>query len=137
MPAVTVSVSRYAGPNSASMAARVAVKGAAETQGFEVRVEKASEFQDHQETTSRTITSQQVRDGTQETTPGEGARTWGQVSVVTWDDIQPARLAGLAYIIGDFTDILSSIFLRHVVEGEDLHVRAVNARTLQSPHTHT
>lgn len=77
MPAVTISVSKYAGPNSASMAERVAVKGAAETQGFEVRVEKASEFQDHQETTSRTITSQQVRDGTQETTAGEGARTWG------------------------------------------------------------
>lgn len=53
MPAVTISVSRYADPNSASMAAGVAVKGAAETQGFEVRVEKASEFQepprDHQQ----------------------------------------------------------------------------------------
>lgn len=47
--------------------------------------------------------------------------------MVTWDDIQPARLAGLAYIIGDFTDILSSIVLCHVVEGEDLHVRAVYA----------
>lgn len=58
----------------------------------------------------------------------------GHVSVVTWDDSQPARLAGLAYIIGDFTDILSGVLLRHVVEGEDLHVRAVNARTLQSPH---
>lgn len=62
---------------------------------------------------------------------------WGQVSVVTWDDSQPTRLAGLAYIIGDFTDILSGIIIRHVVEGEDLHVRAVNARTLQSTHTHT
>lgn len=41
----------------------------------------------------------------------------GQISVVTWDDSQPARLAGLAYIIGDFTDILSGVFLRHVVEG--------------------
>lgn len=52
---------------------------------------------------------------------GGGVR-WGQVSRVTWDDSQPARLAGLAYIIGDFTDILSSIVLRHVVEGEHLHV---------------
>ncbi len=62
---------------------------------------------------------------------------WGQVSVVTWDDSQPARLAGVSYIIGDFTDILSSIVLRHVGECEHLHVRAVNAWTLQSTHTRT
>lgn len=52
--------------------------------------------------------------------------------MVTWDDSEPARLVGLSYIIGDFTGILSGIVLRHVVEGEHLHVRAVNARTLQS-----
>lgn len=67
---------------------------------------------------------------------GKGEGAWGQVSVVTWDDSQPARLGGLAYIIGDFTDIFASIFLRHVGEGEDLHVRAVNARTLQPIHKH-
>lgn len=69
-------------------------------------------------------------------TRGEGG-TWGQVSVVTWDDSQPARLPGLAYIIGDFTDIFAGVFLRDVGEGEDLHVRAVNARTLQPIHKHT
>lgn len=52
---------------------------------------------------------------------------WGQVSRVTWDDSEPARLAGLTYIIGDFTDILSGIVLRHVGEGEHLNVGAVNA----------
>lgn len=57
--------------------------------------------------------------------------------MVTWDDSEPTRLVGLSYIIGDFTGILSGIVLRHVVEGEHLHVRAVNARTLQSTHTHT
>lgn len=77
--------------------------------------------QDHQETTSRTTTAQQVRDKTQETTPRGGGDV-GQVSGVTWDDSQPARLAGFAYIIGDFTDILSSIVLRHVGEGEHLHI---------------
>lgn len=117
------------------MAARVTVNGTAETQGSDIRIEKTCEPKDHQETTSMTTTTQQVRDEAQETTPG-GGRVCG-VSVVTWDDSQPARLAGLAYIIGDFTDILSGIVLRHVVEGEDLHVRAVNARTLQPTHTHT
>lgn len=51
----------------------------------------------------------------------------GWVSRVTWDDSEPARLAGVAYIIGDETDILPGVVLRHVGEGENLHVRAVNA----------
>lgn len=118
MLAVTISVSWYAGPTSASMAAPVS---AAETQGSNIRGEKVCEPQDHQETTSRTTTAQQVRDEAQETTP-EGEEEVSQVSGVTWDDSQPARLAGLAYIIGDFTDILSSIFLCHVGEGEHLHI---------------
>lgn len=42
MLAVTISVSRYAGPTSASMAALVAVNGAAETQGSDIRVEKGA-----------------------------------------------------------------------------------------------
>ncbi len=59
MLAVTISVSRYAGPTSASMAAPVsAVEGAAETQGSDIRVEKVCEPQEHQETTSRTTTAQ-------------------------------------------------------------------------------
>lgn len=112
---MTNTVSRYAGPTSASMAAPVS---AAETQGSYIREEKVCEPQDHQETTRRTI-----RTGWEQTTPG-GRREgrWGQVSRVTWDDSQPARLAGLAYIIGHFTDILSSIVLRHIGEREHLHV---------------
>lgn len=90
--------------------------------GLTLGEEKVCEPQDHQETTSRTTTAQQVRDRAQETTPGGREGRWAQVSRVTWDDSQPARLAGLAYIIGDFTDILSSIFLGHVGEGEHLHV---------------
>lgn len=72
MLAVTISVSRYAGPTSASMAALVVVNGTAETQGSDIRVEKACEPKDHQETTSRTTTAQQVRDEAQETTTGGG-----------------------------------------------------------------
>lgn len=107
----------------------------ARTQRSDIRLEKTHEPQDNQETTSRTPTAQQVRDEAWETTPGEGS-TWGQVSGVTWDDSQPAGLSGLAYVIGDFTDIFAGIFLRHIGEAEDLHVRAVNARTLQSIHKH-
>lgn len=125
MLAVTVSASRYAGPTSASMAALDAAEGAAETQGSDIRGEKACEPQDHQETTSRTTTAGQGRSPGNHTR-GRGRR-WGQVSMVTWDDGQPAGLVSLAYIIGDFTDILSSIVLRHVGEGEHLHVGAVNA----------
>lgn len=66
--------------------------------------------------------SQHIRDKPRETTPGGKESRWGQVSRVTWDDSQPARLAGLAYIIGDFTDILPSIVLGHIVESEHLHV---------------
>lgn len=111
-----------------------AVEGAAETQGCTIRGrERGCEPQEHQETTRRTTrrttTAQQVRDRAQETTPGAGGgrEVGSQVSKVTWDDCEPARLVGLAYIIGDFTDILSSVRLRHVGEGEHLHVGTVNA----------
>lgn len=66
---MTITVSRYAGPSSASMAALVsAVEAAAGTQRSNIRGEKFCEPKDHQETTSRTSTAQQVR----ETTPGKG-----------------------------------------------------------------
>lgn len=72
------------------MAAPFTVEAAAETQGSDIRGEKDHEPQDHREITNRTITSQRVRGETQETTPGGGKRRWGQVSVVTWNDSQPA-----------------------------------------------
>lgn len=108
-----------------------------EHQGLTLGEKRPMDHRDNQETSSGTTTAQQFRDGAWETTPGGRGSTWGQVSVVTWDDSQPARLGGLAYIIGDFTDIFAGVFLRHVGEGEDLHVRAVNARTLQPIHKHT
>lgn len=83
-------------------------------------------------------TAQQVRNEAQETTSGtKGDWVVGsEVSGVTWDDSQPAWLVGLAYIIGDFTDILSSILLSHVGEEKHLDIWAVNAWTLQSTYTH-
>lgn len=58
--------------------------------------------------------------------------------MVTWDDGQPARLVDRPYIIGDFTGILSGIFLGHVGECEHLHVRAIDARALECvSHTYT
>lgn len=54
--------------------------------------------------------------------PRWGGGRASQFSKVTWDDRQPPRLVGLPNIIGDFTGILSSIFLRDVGEGEHLHV---------------
>lgn len=97
-------------------------EGAAETQGSDIRAKVKKVFEpagpprDHQHSTA----GQGPSSGNH--TRGGGESGWVGVSVVTWDDREPARLVGCAYIIGDFTGILSSVLLGHVGEGEHLHV---------------
>lgn len=52
------------------------------------------------------------------------------------DDSQPGRLIGLSYIIGHFTYILSALLLSHIVEGQDLSIRAIDPRMLEIKTSH-
>lgn len=74
--------------------------------------ENIYEPKDHQETTREQRGNHTGRKG----------RVDGPDLRFTWDDREPARLVDMAYIIGDFTDILPGIVLSHIGEGEDLHV---------------
>lgn len=53
------------------------------------------------------------------------------VTLLFWQDSEPGRLVGLPYIIGDLTNILASIRLRHIEQSQHFRIGTIYPRVLE------